>query len=175
MKKGPIIAIVVAVAVVAAVYFADRAPKSPENQEASTEESAPAAETAEPASEASPLDAKVDSAVAIIQSGTGSPMAAIVMLREVVAVDSNHIGANYWLGEFSTISGQHDRAIPRYAKILRLQPDNVEVCIKLARAYQANGQKQQATDVLNAFLVSHPEKEMKEQIMPVLEEMSVKP
>lgn len=175
MKKGPIIAIVVAVAVVAAVYFADRAPKSPENQEASTEESAPAVETAEPASEASPLDAKVDSAVAIIQSGTGSPMAAIVMLREVVAADSNHIGANYWLGEFSTISGQHDRAIPRYAKILRLQPDNVEVCIKLARAYQANGQKQQATDVLNAFLASHPEKEMKEQIMPVLDEMSVKP
>lgn len=168
MKKGPIIAIVVTVAVIAAVYLADRAPKSPENQEVNVE-------SAEPVSTENPLDAKVDSAVAIIQSGTGSPMAAIVMLREVVAVDSNHIGANYWLGEFSTMSGQHDRAIPRYAKILRLQPDNVEVCIKLARAYHANGQKQQATDVLNAFLASHPEKEMKEQIMPVFNEISVNP
>ncbi len=175
MKKGQIIAIVVAVAVVAAVYLADRAPKSPENLESTGEKADSTAEIAEPTATVNSLDAKVDSAVAIIQSGTGSPMAAIVMLREVVAVDSNHINANYWLGEFSTMSGQHDRAIPRFAKILRLQPDNVEVCIKLARAYNANGQKQQATDVLNAFLASHPAKEMKEQIMPVLNEMSVKP
>jgi predicted Zn-dependent protease len=166
MKKGQIIlAIAVAAVVVAAVYLADRAPKSPSNQEVAAEE--PAAPTVDS------LDAKVDEAVAIIQSGEGSPMAAIVMLREVVAADSNHIGANYWLGEFSTMSGQHDRAIPRYAKILRLQPDNLEVCIKLARAYQATGQNEKASEVLNAFMASHPDEETKGQIMPVLNELSV--
>jgi len=168
MKKGPIIAIVVTVAVVAAVYLADRAPKSPENQEASIEET-------ESGTEVNPLDAKVNEAVAIIESGSGSPMAAVQLLREVIAVDSNHIGANYWLGEFSMMSGQHEKAIPRYAKILRLQPDNVEVCVKLAQAYLANGQNEQATEVVNAFLASHPDEKTKEQFMPVLNEISVNP
>jgi cytochrome c-type biogenesis protein CcmH/NrfG len=166
MKKGQVIAIVVAAGIVAAVYLAQRTPKSAQTE-------APVAEqVAEPA--VNPLDAKVDSAVAIIQSGTGSPMAAIQLLREVVAVDSNHIGANLWLGEFSVMSGQFDRAIPRYAKILRLQPDNLDVCIKLARAYEGNGQIQQAVDVLNAFMAAYPNDKTKEQLSPVLEELSVK-
>lgn len=167
MKKGQIIiSIAVTAAVVAAVYLADRAPKSPLNQEVVAEE-------ATVAKDENPLDAKVDEAVAIIQGGEGSPMAAIQLLREVVAVDSNHIGANYWLGEFSTMSGQHEKAIPRYAKILRLQPDNLEVCIKLARAYQATGQNEKASEVLTAYVATHPDKKTKEQIMPVLNELSV--
>ena len=165
MKVGQIIAIVVAVGVVAAVYLADRTPSS-----TAAAESNPQEET-QPDTGAD-LDAKVNEAVEIIQTGSQPPMVAVQLLREVIAVDSNHIGANYWLGEFSMMSGQYDKAVARFAKLCALQPDNVEACIKLARAQYAAGSLTQAQEVLNNFVATHPDEHIREQIAPVLEELS---
>lgn len=164
MKKGQIIAIVIAIAVVAAVYMVDRTPKS-----ASVEVITPDVET--PAA-TNTLDDKVNEAVEIIQSGSQPPMVAVQMLREVIQADSNHFAATLWLGEFSMMSGQYDKAAVRYKKLLRLQPANAEACIKLARAYQAMGNNVPAQDVLKAFLSAHPDHEMKEQILSALKEVS---
>ena len=166
MKKGQIIAIIVAVGVVAAVYLVDRTPNSNESVQESTQEQT------EPESSATNLDAKVEEAVQIIQTGSQPPMVAVQLLREVIDADSNHIGANYWLGEFSMMSGQFDKAVLRFEKLQKLQPDNVETCIKLARAYQAAGNSTQAQDVLKEFISAHPDDNTKEQIAPVLEEIS---
>lgn len=167
MKSGKIIAIVVAAVVVIAVYMVDRTPEKDVATEVTPQEEAPTTPSVD-------LDAKVDEAVAIIEGGSQSPMVAIQMLREVIAVDSNHIKANYWLGEFSMMSGQIDKAIPRFAKILRLQPDNVDVCIKLAQAYDANGQTQMGVSVLQEFKDTHTDEKYVAQIEPVLNELSVK-
>ena len=167
MKVGKIIAIVIAAIVVVAVYLIDRTPPKDVAVEATPQEETSPKPTSD-------LDKKVDEAVAIIESGSQPPMVAIQMLREVVAADSNHIKANYWLGEFSMMSGQIDKAIPRYAKILRLQPDNVDVCIKLARAYDANGQTQMGVSVLNEYKETHTDQNVIAQIEPVLNELSVK-
>jgi len=171
MKAGKIIAILIAAGIVAAVYLADRLPakSAVSAQETEQTEETPASNNAQ-----ADLDAKVEEAVNIIQSGDKPPMVAIQLLREVIEADSNHIGANYWLGEFSVMSGQFEKAIPRFKNILRQQPANVEVCIKLARAYEASGQIEQGKAILQDFMVSNPGEEVKEQIEPVLKEMIVK-
>jgi predicted Zn-dependent protease len=167
VKTGQIIAIVGTLVLTALIYMAVRTPKE------SIEESAPVETEATISAEAE-LQAKVDEAVAIIQSGSGAPMQAVALLREVIAVDSNHISANFWLGEFSILSGQFDKAIIRFNKLCKLQPDNAEFCIKLAQAYQGVGQPEEGVAVLNQFLSTYPDDNMKEQLNAVLDEMSVK-
>lgn len=164
MKKGQIIAVVIALVVVLALYLSSRTP-----QDSVVAEPAQTEETAEPENE---LDAKVAEAVAIIQSGDGPPMRAIGLLREVITIDSNHIGALYWLGEFSVMSGQYERAIERFEKLHKLEPTNAEFCIKLAQAYVGNGQQEKGVMVLEEFKTAYPEQNV-EQINTVLEEISV--
>ena len=165
MKKGQLIAIVVATVAVVGLYLASRTP-----EEVVAEQPVPAEETApEPTNE---LDAKVNEAVAIIQSGNGAPMQAIGLLREVITLDSNHVGALYWLGEFSMMSGQYARAIERFEKLMVLEPDSTEFCIKLAQAYAGNGQNDQGVQVVESFKTAHPEQDV-EQLDAVLEKISV--
>ncbi len=165
MKKGQITAIVIALVVIVALYLASRTPEEVVIEQATTTE-----ETTEPVNE---LDAKVEQAVSIIQSGEGSPMQAIGLLREVIAVDSNHIGALYWLGEFSVMSGQFDKAIERFEKLHNLEPGNVEFCIKLARVQVSAGQIENGVATLEAFKRDHPGENVIEQVDAVLEEISV--
>ena len=166
MKKGQIIAVVVALVIVLALYLSSRTPQSVVAEPAQTEETP---DTADPMNE---LDAKVAEAVAIIQSGDGPPMRAIGLLREVITIDSNHIGALYWLGEFSVMSGQYERAIERFEKLHMLEPHNTEFCIKLAQSYVGNGQQEKGVQVLQDFKAAHPEQD-EEQIDAVLKEISV--
>lgn len=173
MKVGKIIAIVIAAGVVAAIYFADRTPdEAPQSEEVTEQQPEQPTEEETTAVEAD-LDAKVDKAVEIIQSQSQPPMVAIQLLREVIAADSNHIGANYWLGEFSMMSGQFAKAIPRYINILRQQPANVDVCIKLAKAYAATGQHEMGKAVIQDFIAANPGEETNEQLQTALNEMNV--
>jgi predicted Zn-dependent protease len=166
VKTGQIIAILGTLVLTVVIYLAVRTPKE------SIEESTPE-KTEAPVSASAELDAKVDEAVKIIQSGSGAPMQAVALLREVISADSNHISANYWLGEFSMLSGQYDKAIIRFNKLCKLQPDNAEYCIKLAQAYKSVGQPQEGVAVLNQFLSTHADDNMKVQLNAALNEMSV--
>ena len=69
------------------------------------------------------LDAKVDEAVAIIQSGEGAPMQAIGMLLEVLKENPDHEKALMWLGNFSMMSGQWDKAVDRFHHLTQIRPE----------------------------------------------------
>ncbi len=167
MKIGQIIVVVAALVLTVLIYNFSR---TPNDADLPTQE---AEEVATVASENPALDAKVEEAVNMIQSGNGAPMQAIGLLREVIQVDSNHVGANFWLGEFSLMSGQYDKAIERFNKLLQMQPANAEFCIKLAQSYQGAGQTSKGVEVINAFIAANPEEKMNEQLNAVLEKMSV--
>lgn len=73
-----------------------------------------------------------------------NPMQGIMMIREVVERDPSNMYAQYMLGVGSLMSGQLDRAIVRFNLVAEKQPDNVEVSIMLAEAYERKGDKPNA-------------------------------
>ena len=109
MKRNQIIAVLLAV--VAAVVLM-RMPRT-----------APVEEVVPQSTENTGLDAKVDEAVAIIQSGEGAPMQAIGMLLEVLKENPDHEKALMWLGNFSMMSGQWDKAVDRFHHLTQIRPE----------------------------------------------------
>lgn len=73
-----------------------------------------------------------------------TPMEGIQKLREVVQRDSANTYAQMTLGQASLVSGQWDKAIERFEKVVRLQPKNLEAILSLADAHERAGDKKSA-------------------------------
>jgi tetratricopeptide (TPR) repeat protein len=73
-----------------------------------------------------------------------NPMQGIMMIREVAEKDPSNMYAQYMLGVGGLISGQLDRAIDRLSLVAGKQPDNIEVKLMLAEAYERKGDKPNA-------------------------------
>ncbi len=76
-----------------------------------------------------PDSLKLQQAVELVNGS--NPMAGITMLREMVAEDSTNIDAHYYLGLFSVKSGQLDKAIDRFEKVLALSPNDIKYQIEV--------------------------------------------
>ncbi len=94
------------------------------------------------------LNAKVDLAVTVynlnkLQTPENQTdlMKPALLLREVLAVDSNHIDGLYYIGKLAVESNQLEKAIVRFKKILSLQPQNKEACLELSQIYLLQGNK----------------------------------
>ena len=163
MKKGPIIAIVV---FGLATLFLYLAPVSPEIKDiAELEQKHTDTENVENAD----LDAKVEEAIQIIQNTkSGAPMRGITLLREVLAEKPDHVKANFWLGEFSVMSGQLDKAVLRYEKVLEVDPSHHVAVIKLYDVFLQLNESEKAKNVLLTFLKANPKGEGREEIENIL-------
>jgi tetratricopeptide (TPR) repeat protein len=60
-----------------------------------------------------------------------NPMAGITILREMVAEDSTNVDAHYYLGLFSVKSGQLDKAIDRFERVLALRPNDIKYQVEV--------------------------------------------
>ena len=98
-----------------------------------------------------PLDSLVAEAVRKIETGDGSPMEAIGMLRQVIETEPEHPGANFYLGMFSLTTGQYDKAIDRLTVVVKVDPNNPEAHKMLGMAYQATGQNAEARDAFENY------------------------
>lgn len=76
--------------------------------------------------------------------GTGSPMAGVSILREMITKDPDHIPANLLLGKLSIQSGQFDKAVERLEHVLTLEPKNREALYFLGEAQKGKGEKDKA-------------------------------
>ncbi len=88
------------------------------------------------------LDAKTGMGVCYV-SGSSNPMQGITLLLGVVAKDSLNVNANFNLGLFSMRSGQYDKAIGRFQKVVKITPDG-ESYFYLAQAFQNLNRKPEA-------------------------------
>jgi tetratricopeptide (TPR) repeat protein len=80
----------------------------------------------------------------IFGSNSGSPqetMQGILKIREVAQRDSSNMYAQYMLGLAGMISGQTDKAIERFQTVLRHDPDNMDVQMRLADLYEGKGDR----------------------------------
>jgi tetratricopeptide (TPR) repeat protein len=73
-----------------------------------------------------------------------NPMEGILKVRQVVEKDSTNVFAQMVLGHGSFISGQYDRAIDRFGKVLVLQPGNLEAILMIAEVYERKADKANA-------------------------------
>ncbi|CAI8173321.1 MAG: Beta-barrel assembly-enhancing protease [Cryomorphaceae bacterium] len=143
MSRNTYIALAVAVIAAVAIFNLPRTPY----QEPAVEER----------EEVSTLDVKVDEAVAIIQSGEGAPMAAIGMLLDVLREDPNHEKALMWLGNFSMMSGQWDKAVDRFHQLSQLHPENEMYTLNKAQALLQTGDTTKALEVANEYINTYPD------------------
>lgn len=143
MKRNQLIALVVAVVAAVVIFSLPRTPFKAEEVVAEGEQSA--------------LDAKVDEAVAIIQNGEGAPMQAIGMLLDVLKEDPNHEKALLWLGNFSMMSGQWEKAIDRFHQLSQLRPEVEIYTLNKVQALLQTGDTTRALDVANQYINNYPE------------------
>lgn len=92
-------------------------------------------------------------------SGPQETMKGITQLLDVVRRDSTNMKAQLVLGVGGYVSGQYDKAIDRFKKVIRAQPENLEAVAMLADTYAAKGENEQAVTFyeLSKKLAHNPE------------------
>ncbi|RYY47559.1 MAG: tetratricopeptide repeat protein [Chitinophagaceae bacterium] len=85
-------------------------------------------------------------------------MKGIQELLVVARKDSSNMKAQFVLGVGGFVSGQYDKAIERFLKVVKTQPDNLEAVAFLADTYAAQGNKAEAVKWYNVSkrMVNNP-------------------
>lgn len=96
------------------------------------------------------VDAKVSLAACYVE-GTPEPMKGISMLKEIEKTDSNNVNLQLNFAFFSERSGQWEKAISRFEKVLKIQPDNIEVYLHMADAYVQMKDNAKAIECLEKY------------------------
>lgn len=103
-------------------------------------------------------DAKINLAVTYLEGQT-EPMKGVMLLREITDKDPGNITANLILGKYGIVSGQFDKAVQRFEKVLSVDSLNTDAYIYLAQAYESLGEKEKAIQTLEKCksLLSDPD------------------
>ena len=103
--------------------------------------------------------------------GSNNPMNGITILRKVVSKDSTYIDAQVQLGMFAIQSGQYDKAIERFNKILRIKPDYIQAYIYLGQIYADMGKKEQAIEMLELYMKKSNDFTINQQVEQFINEL----
>jgi tetratricopeptide (TPR) repeat protein len=114
------------------------------------------------------LNAKTDLG-ACYAEGTDQPMKGILLLREVVAANPEHEMAQYNLGMLSVKSGQLDKAIERFNKVIEINPKRSELYYFLGQIYLQKQDTSAALKNFKAFMKSSKDYEMVTQVGKIVE------
>lgn len=105
--------------------------------------------------------------------GSSNPMTGIMMLREVVTIDSSYIDAQVQLGLFAIQSGQLDKAIDRFNKILKIKPTYIEAYIYLGQINADMGNKTEAIKMLEMYQQKSNDKIINQQVEQFINELKI--
>jgi tetratricopeptide (TPR) repeat protein len=97
------------------------------------------------------VEAKIGLAGCYVE-GSAQPMKGIALLKEVEKVDSNNVNLQLSFAFFSEKSGQWDKAIKRFEKVLAVRPDLIDVYLHMADAYRQMGDTQNAIKSLEKYI-----------------------
>ncbi len=88
-------------------------------------------------------------AVSIIQLNEDPPMVGIGYIKKSLSIDSNDLSTNLLYGQLLLMSGQNEKAIKVYNKLVNLQPSNAEFLFKLSDIYGQLGNTEKAKEFLD--------------------------
>lgn len=72
------------------------------------------------------------------------PMKGVMLIREIAEKNPGNAYAQRMLGIGAAESGQKEKAIERFQNVYRLEPDNMDVLLRLANIYEQTGDKKEA-------------------------------
>lgn len=100
-----------------------------------------------------------------------SMMLAVPLLLQVVRQDSTNILAHYTLGMLAIESGQLDKALNRFEKLISLQPSNAEYHFQAARSMELMGNKEMAIAYYEKSLKLTSNPEIQEQLKEIIKQL----
>lgn len=100
-----------------------------------------------------------------------SMMLAVPLLLQVVREDSANVLANYTLGMLAIESGQLDKALNRFEKLISLQPSNAEYHFQAARTSEMMGNKEIALNYYRASLELTSNPQIQEQLQEIIKQL----
>jgi tetratricopeptide (TPR) repeat protein len=96
-----------------------------------------------------PSDPEIKSKMAMTYVSSPEPMKGILMLREVLKDNPDNRSALFNLGILSMQSGQYDKAVERFERIIKLYPTDGEAVFYLGMSYFQSSDKGNASKFLN--------------------------
>jgi tetratricopeptide (TPR) repeat protein len=95
-------------------------------------------------------DARIMLASCFVE-GSGNPMQGISMLREIEKTDSNNVKLQLNFAFFSVKSGQLDKALSRFKKVLAADSNYIEAYLHLADVYERQGNTSKTIEMLERY------------------------
>lgn len=92
---------------------------------------------------------------------TGQIMNGVMLLQAIVEKEPNHIQANYELGLLSIRSGQIEKAMSRFDKVITAKPDFIEPYLLKSQLYLQQKDKTNAIKMIEAAIVHASEESQK--------------
>lgn len=163
-SKRPFIALGIAVIAAAVLYLLPRVALTDDGESASGLPQ----ENGE--SGMSDVQARIDAAIEKVEGG--APMQGILELRAVADSFPDDPRPQYYLGMFSMQSGQYEKAVERFERVLALDPEASSVQLMLGEALIASGREpERATSLLKAYLATSSDEQGKARAQMLLEEV----
>jgi tetratricopeptide (TPR) repeat protein len=117
------------------------------------------------------LDARISLAACYVE-GSADPMKGIGMLREIEKTDSNNVNLQLNFAFFSERSGQWDKAIARFEKVLKIKPDFIEAFLHIADAYEQKGDKKKAIEYLEKYKAAVDDVSIKTEVQNYINKLA---
>jgi putative PEP-CTERM system TPR-repeat lipoprotein len=90
------------------------------------------------------------------QLQVGNPGGAIVLLKNALGKDLNHIEARFQLARAYAAAGKTEQAEKEFQKVLRQKPNRDEIRLELAKVYISSKKPDIAINEVGEYLKSHP-------------------
>jgi tetratricopeptide (TPR) repeat protein len=116
------------------------------------------------------VDAKIMLASCYVE-GTQEPMEGITKLRAIEKIDSNNVKLQLTFAFFSVKSGQLDKAIYRFNKVLQVDSNYIEAYLHLADAYEQQSNTSKAILMLEKYALKTTDPTAKIEINKYIQQL----
>lgn len=103
--------------------------------------------------------------------GTADPMKGVSLLKTIEQTDSNNVKLQLTFAFFSVKSGQLEKAISRFNKVLAIDPNYIEAYLHLADAYEQQGNPTETIKMLEAYCEKTPDVTAKLEINKYIQQL----
>lgn len=99
----------------------------------------------------SDIEIQIDKATKLVEGGE-NPMEGIRIFKEILEKDPDNIEVHYRMGMFSLQSGQFDKAVMRFEKVVGMKNSTYpDAIFFLGKAYQGLGENGKAIDAYTQY------------------------